>query len=106
MRLRSIIIDIILITVIAAAFTTLFCAAFSSCSVNETDRAAPNLIAHDRHTKEAATRPALAPLVSIEDAAVNEYYNSIDSGDQTRFLAAKRALAQAVAATEKAEGGK
>lgn len=71
-----------------------------SCSIPETNRAAPNMIAHDRHLQIAATQPALSPLIDAENAAVREYYDSIESGDQSRFLAAKQDLADAV----KAEG--
>lgn len=62
------------------------CVVLSACMQPELYRAAPNLEAYSRHVDAGSATEA-------EAAAVHEYYQAIESGDQKRFIAAKKALA-------------
>ena len=78
----------------------------ASCMIQETNRATPNLLLHDKHVRaNLAERPEFAELMQAEELAVKEYFDSIGTTD-SRNMAAKAALAKAVDAVEKKLGGK
>lgn len=59
----------------------------TACGIPETNRAAPNLHQYRLHVADGTVTPA-------ETAAVQEYYDAIWSGDDARFMAAKKVLAE------------